>query len=117
VKTRGEYEVAFVPSGGGIAVDDLALVAISDQSPDSTPYLFFDLYPTSRQRSLGVQPYLTGQLQWVISPLAALIRNVSTRLACGFIARKAFAFRDSTKVFSRGMQRRKPLMRQSAWRR
>lgn len=83
VDQKGPQRVAFVSRTSGLALDDLALAPVSPDQP-TPPYLFFDLSPTSQERSEGVQYYFRGQKQWVdftISTTAPkLVKNPVLRL-------------------------------------
>ena len=65
VKTVGPSKVSFTSSSLGITLDDISLVKLSESSSEVPPYLYFDLFPGSKTRSKGLQPYFVGQPQWV----------------------------------------------------
>lgn len=83
VAQPGPQRVAFVSKTRGLALDDLALAPLRPDQP-TPPYLFFDLSPTSQERSEGVQYYFRGQKQWVnftVSTTAPkLVKNPALRL-------------------------------------
>lgn len=64
VKQAGPQLVAFQSVTLGLALDDISLTKLAGGEA-TPPYLFFDLSPTSEERSSGVQMYLRGQKQWL----------------------------------------------------
>jgi len=66
VDQAGMLPLELISPAGGLALDDLSFVLLEKSSPaEDPPYLFFDLLPTSLQRSKGHQTYLIGQQQWL----------------------------------------------------
>jgi hypothetical protein len=72
IDQTGSFLLEMTSSSSGLALDDLSLVRLEEGSSDEPPYLFFDLVPTSLQRSRGIQPYLRGQQQWMNFTISCL---------------------------------------------
>jgi hypothetical protein len=64
IKQAGPQLVGFQSVTLGLALDDVSLTKLAGAEVPP-PYLFFDLSPTSEERSNGVQTYLRGQKQWL----------------------------------------------------
>lgn len=64
IKQAGPQLVGFQSVTLGLALDDVSLTKLAGGEVPP-PYLFFDLSPTSEERSNGVQTYLRGQKQWL----------------------------------------------------
>ncbi|MFQ5443787.1 MAG: hypothetical protein ACE5EK_04125, partial [Nitrospinales bacterium] len=65
IKKPGKYRVSFVSNNLGLALDDISLSRVTQEKPPALPYLFFDLIPTSVERSSGKQFYLKDFSQWI----------------------------------------------------
>ncbi len=65
IAATGMYEAAFVSVSLGDALDDISLTRVERGAANPIPYLYFDLSPTSEERSAGLQYYIKGQRQWV----------------------------------------------------
>ncbi|MDO8586797.1 MAG: hypothetical protein Q7T82_07110 [Armatimonadota bacterium] len=61
----GEYEAGFLSRSYGVAFDDISLEKITAASDASSPVLHIDLFPSSRDRAVGIQYCLKGAPQWV----------------------------------------------------
>ncbi len=85
VRADGSQRIAFMSRTLGLALDDVSLTRLTGNEP-TPPYLFFDLSPTSEERSGGVQTYIPHSDQWInftISTTAPkLVKNPRLRLLC-----------------------------------
>ena len=64
IDTAGEYDASIYCPVYGMAVDDLSLEKITDNTPKG-PALYIELHPSNKDRANGIQHCLKGSLQWV----------------------------------------------------